>query len=214
MWFWIRHLAAAAFLIFLGVYVIFYEAPSYDVKTKNSDATSSNFSTTTNAAAKGLSDFYAELKRKFEEESNPDGQQFVIHLKRPNSTLTNELKKIGTTTQPMSKNWVGERKNRRFVAGDTLRNRLEHIAEEENVNLIWWLDRDFVVKLAFRVDETAVGTLYKMATAIDSDFEQDVHGLFCPRQRTLVITDKIEHFVRQNCVPARSADSNIWHIFR
>lgn len=212
MWFWIRHITAALILIFLGIYLAVSDSPfsSRDTHFSGSEANSSHSGTKT---AEGFTNFYTALKAKINAFSDPSRAQFIIDLKRPGSSLTAELKQIGASVKPISVDWVGPFKNRRFIEGDTLRQRMVDIATDEHMNLIWWLERDFIVKLPFRVEETAVGTLYKMSTAIDSDFEKDVYGFFCPRQRTLIITDTVEHYIREQCMPARSSTSQDWKLF-
>ena len=218
MWFWVRHASAAVVLIFLGAYIVMYDSPLVTRDNLNSVANSNAVAGSKESgrqAMEGFGNFYSELKSKYDKAMAGQGdEQFVIDLKKPDSTLTQELQKIGVATRSVSGAWVGERKNRRFVKGDTLRERMQDMAAEENMHLIWWLDRDFVVKLPFRVEETTVGTLYKMSTAIDSDFERDVYAFFCPIQRTMVVTDIVEHYVRENCAPARSVDSQQWRLFR
>ena len=217
MWFWVRHASAAIILIFLGAYIIMYDSPIVTRDNINSVANSNAVAgskETGRQAMEGFGNFYSNLKEKYDKAMAGVGDEiFVIDLKKPDSTLTQELQKIGVATRSVSGSWVGERKNRRFVKGDTLRERMQEIAIEENMHLIWWLERDFIVKLPFRVEETTVGTLYKMSTAIDSDFERDVFAFFCSAQRTLVVTDVVEHYVRENCAPARSADSKKWRLF-
>lgn len=216
MWFWIRHATAAIFLIFLGAYIIMYDNPVITRETLQSvsDSTSASAEETSTKAMQGFGNFYADLKEKYDKAMAGGDNQYVIDLKKPDSTLTQELQKIGAASRSVSGNWVGKMQNRRFVQGDTLRERMQQMAAEENMHLIWWLDRDFVVKLPFRVEETTVGTLYKMSTAIDSDFEKDVYAFFCPQQRTLVVTDVVEHYIRDNCAPARSDSSSQWRLFR
>ncbi|EWH12130.1 hypothetical protein DS2_00365 [Catenovulum agarivorans DS-2] len=217
MWFWIRHASAAIVLIILGAYIIMYDSPIVTRETISSASQNEAVTGSKEAGKKameGFGNFYSELKEKYDKAMAGGDEQYVIDLKKPDSTLTQELQKIGVSTRSVSGAWVGKMKNRRFVQGDTLRQRMREMAAEENMHLIWWLERDFVVKLPFRVEETTVGTLYKMSTAIDSDFERDVHAFFCPLQRTLVVTDVVEHYVRENCAPARSADSTKWRLFR
>ncbi|WP_082196208.1 TcpQ domain-containing protein, partial [Catenovulum agarivorans] len=205
MWFWIRHATAAIILIFLGAYIIMYDSPV--ITRDNINSASNSTQEGSRKAMEGFGNFYSDLKEKYDKAMAGQGDgQYVIDLKKPDSTLTQELHKIGVATRSVSGSWVGKRQNRRFVQGDTLRERMQEMAAEDNMHLIWWLDRDFVVKLPFRVEETTVGTLYKMSTAIDSDFERDVYAFFCPLQRTLVVTDIVEHYIRDNCAPARSED--------
>ncbi len=214
MWFWIRHLSAAVLLIILGVYIVVSDNPftrsEADIGESQSEQSKASSGTKT---AEGFANFYSALKAKIDAGLDPAREKYVIELKRANTTLTDELMRIGPAVKPIAANWVGPFRNRRFVEGDTLRSRMIDIAEEEHMSLIWWLERDFVVKLPFRVEETAVGTLYKMSTAIDSDFERDVHSYFCPTQRALVITDTVEHYVVENCMPARSSNTQRWRLF-
>ncbi|MCU4676896.1 toxin co-regulated pilus biosynthesis Q family protein [Catenovulum sp. 2E275] len=215
MWFWIRHISAALILIALGVYIAVAEKPFLSQETNlGSNQNKSNNNASGTKTAEGFTNFYASLKSKIDSLTSPDQEQYVIELKRPDTSLTAELMRIGPSVKPVSGHWVGPFRNRRFVEGDTLRERMIDIANEEHMSLIWWLERDFVVKLPFRVEETAVGTLYKMTTAIDADFEKDVFSFFCPIQRALVITDAVDHYVRENCTPTRSSDSKRWRLFK
>ena len=63
----------------------------------------------------------------------------------------------------------------------------------------WELDKDFIIKHQFQMDDTVRGSMGKIATAIDSSFEGDVEAYFCPRQRSLVITASDKSYLRENC---------------
>lgn len=207
MQFWIKHLSVAVVFLLLGIYVVINEKQflSQDPLTSHNQQTKNE--TNDKAALQGFSQFYTKLRSNVDTMFDPEREQYVIELKQKNSSLTDELMRIGVSTNPIRASWTGPLKNRRFIQGDTLRKRMKEIATEDNMNLIWWLERDFIVKLPFRVEETTVGTLYYISTAIDSDFEKDVYSFFCPKQRALVITDTIEPYIRKNCARGRSMNS-------
>ncbi len=198
MIFWVKHIVFAVALIALGIYLVFFFKPS----EINADKLKNDSETKANAAAQGLTNFYAELKREFDILNDPDRQQYVIELNSASHSLEDELAGLEEVSIPISGRWVGKTENRRFSAGTTLKTELSDIAKNQNMNLVWWLKRDFVVKRTFRVHETSLGTLFKIVTAIDSDFEMDVHGYFCPNQRSLVITDKKTDYLKRFCVLA------------
>ena len=91
---------------------------------------------------------------------------------------------------------------RSFKAGNTLREAITRYAEQEGMQVIWDLDQDFIIKYQFQMDNTIVGSLSAIASAIDANFEAEVGTFVCPDQRTLVVTAEITPFLKNNCTPA------------
>ena len=67
------------------------------------------------------------------------------------------------------------------------------------MQVIWDLDQDFVIKYHCQIDNTIVGSLSDIASAIDSNFESGVGTYVCPQQRSLVVTDEVTPFLKKNC---------------
>lgn len=211
MLFWIKHLGLAIALIILGVWLMLSYDPNALQESKTNIAQKeASGGAESKDPAKGLSNFTAELMKQFELSDNPERERYVVELKQLNSTLDKELQRLAEVSKPVSGFWVGRIKNRKFKTGSTLKTMLDSIAAEEKMNLVWWLDRDFVIKDDFRVEESAVGTLYKIVRAIDSDFEKEVHGYFCPDQRALVITDKPTYYTDSACAKAKPSRKDSW----
>ncbi|WP_105255754.1 TcpQ domain-containing protein [Pseudoalteromonas sp. T1lg75] len=185
MWFWIKHLSLAAILIFAAGYFLLGDGPMF----KNQQ---------NNAAASGLSQFYANIKSSVRSATERD--KYVIALGTPNNNLDAQLSQRVGTVQATDLRWQGSVKVRRFSAGATLKKAMSDFAKEEGVVFYWHLDKDYVIKHPFRVDDTFVATLHQVGRAIDSDFESDVHSFFCPQQRAALITERPSAYVRDNCI--------------
>ncbi|MFC3031976.1 TcpQ domain-containing protein [Pseudoalteromonas fenneropenaei] len=186
IWFWIKHLSLAGVLIFAASYFLFGTIPKMDMKQ------------TTNAAAQGLSQFYESFRNSV---TNRDTERskFVIELGKPTFPLEDALAQRGLVVKPTAANWKGDVAARRFENGDTLKGVLANYARQEDIELFWYLDKDYVVKHNFRVDSNFTSTLYQVGRAINDDFEFEVYTFFCHRQRAAVITENPSEFVRDNC---------------
>ena len=69
--------------------------------------------------------------------------------------------------------------------------------------MIWELDRDFIIKYPFQIDDSLLGSLKMIGKAIDTDFDTDVKAYMCPRQRSLVITSKSTEYLEKQCAEAQ-----------
>ncbi len=194
MWFWIKHLSLAFILILAAVYFLMGDGPLF----KQSP-------TFNNSAAKGLSQFYESIKKN--EMVDDKRAEFVLNVKVPEQSIEQALKSTPNLSTEVAENWQGASKSRRFEPGTTLKSAMEQYAKEEGITFLWYLDKDYVVKHNFRVNDNFVSTLYQVGQAINSDFEFDVKAYFCPSQKTAVITDKPTPFVRDNCVEAQKTQS-------
>lgn len=196
MWFWIRHIAFGMILIIAAYIMLNTQDFQFSV---NPSGSSGKFSTQQNAAAKGLSDFYAKI-RDAVDSNRPNGNKFVLHNELPKETMTENLQKRRLIVKPSPRNWKGETKERNFSKGDTLKSQLSHFAHEEGIELYWYLQRDYVVKHMMNVESDFVVALYKVAEAIDSDFQGKVIAYYCPQERAAIVTDRADTYVSQNCV--------------
>lgn len=185
MWFWVKHLSLAVILILAALYFLFGHGPVVDMKE------------TTNAAAQGLSRFYASLRTQINKSNERD--KYVLKLPAPDINIDAALIERTKIVEPSTPNWAGELMPRRFENGSTLRRVLSDYAREEDIVLYWYLSKDYVVKDHFRVDSNFNSTLYQVGRAINDDFESEVYTFFCYKQRAAVITELPSEYVRENC---------------
>ena len=74
MWFWVKHLSLAFILIAAAIYFLFGSGPVMDMKD------------TKNAAAQGLSRFYAALRNQVNDKNN-ERDKYVLKLPTPETSL-------------------------------------------------------------------------------------------------------------------------------
>ncbi|MFC0118035.1 TcpQ domain-containing protein [Pseudoalteromonas xiamenensis] len=185
-WFWIKHLSLAGILIWAAYYFLYGAMPSFDMRE------------TKNAAAQGLSQFYESFRNRVNDK-DLDRDKYVINLGKQTFPLEDALQQRGLVVKPSPVNWKGQVQPRRFDSGDTLKGVLTRYAHDEDIELFWYLEKDYVVKLNFRVDTNFVSTLYQVSRAINDDFEFEVYAFYCHRQRAAVITENPSEFVRTSC---------------
>jgi len=183
---WIKRIVIGVALITCTLYFIL-----------NSDSVV-NFKGYSNSAADGLSRFYKSIRSEINKDIERDN--YVLDLSKPEQSLDRVLSERERSVDPMSVNWVGEMKARRFERGFTLKEVLTDYAKKEDIILYWYLDKDYVVKDHFRVNENFITTLYKVSRSINDDFVNEVYTFFCYKQRAAIITELPSEFVRSNCI--------------
>ncbi|GAB3030682.1 TcpQ domain-containing protein [Bowmanella dokdonensis] len=193
--FWAKHLGLALALIVIAVLVI-------NIDKIRSNAPVPKGQTVNKDPARGLSDFYAQYRSGPSLPLLDPQSDFVMDLNQQDKPLDSRLQEMESIQKPASGRWQGEHKYRTFKAGGTLREIITNYAQSEGMQVIWELNQDFVVKNNFQVEDTVIGTMNKIARAIDSNFAGTVEGFFCPRQRSLVITDNATDYLRQHCTPS------------
>lgn len=154
--------------------------------------------------SQNMTDFYAEYRLSSRHPREEGAGDFVIEVNPSEKPLRERLQKMESLQKPVSDNWAGEYKHRSFRAGSTLRGAITDYAQSEGMQVIWELDQDFIVKHQFQMDNSILGSLRMIASAIDSNFDGHVRAYFCPKQRSLVITEKETEYLKQNCTDARS----------
>ena len=75
---------------------------------------------------------------------------------------------------------------------------MSDFAKEEGIAFYWYLNKDYVVKHPFRVDDTLYQH-YQVDKAIDSDFEYEVQTFYCHRERAAAISERPSPYIRENC---------------
>lgn len=153
----------------------------------------------TNAAAEGLSRFYASINPSFSEEDGPRIRENIVYLDKPKGELSKILEARKMVTQPLRKTWKGDVENRPFRTGQTLYQKLSEYGKNEGVEIIWWLDRDFLVKDPFRIDKNILKTAYQIGKAIEGHFENGVDIFFCYKHRAIILTDMTDTYLSNEC---------------
>jgi hypothetical protein len=153
-----------------------------------------------NAAADGLSRFYANLHGD-DESDGPKIRNNIVYLPSPTGDLVKILEARRMVTRPLRKNWKGSGSNHPFRLGETLFQKLSEYAENEGLEVLWWLDRDFVVKDPFRINKEIVATAYQVGKAVAGHFEEGISVYFCYQQRTLVLVeDEEQPYLDKECI--------------
>ena len=169
----------------------------------------SAFGITQSSAATGLSRFYGKVKEELLGYNTTTGDGYVIKLKPPILSLDEQLQRRGAMVTPGSPKFTGQFTTRHFRQGQTIRNQLIDAAHQEGMELIWQLERDYIIKHYFKVDADLLSTLSTVAKALNSDFEKHVYALYCFNQRAVVITHDYTDYVRENCRDASTDDQQL-----
>ena len=153
----------------------------------------------TNAAADGLSNYYASIRGDMTGD-DPKIRNNIVYLAEPKGDLEKILTARALITRPLPKNWTGETDNHPFRLGETLFGKLSEYAGDNNLQVIWWLNRDFVVKNAFRINKDIVTTSYQVGKAIEGHFETGLSIYFCYQQRTIVVIEHDTAYLEKECL--------------
>ncbi|MDU0356240.1 TcpQ domain-containing protein [Paraglaciecola aquimarina] len=181
--FWLKHVMLAIVILVVGGIVLYLQS-SREANMQDGDAEPKSIENS-------MRDFYADYKLTSRSPKEEDYGDFVVAVKAPEEPLTDRLIKMESIQQPMSARWEGEHKYRSFKSGSTLRSVITDYAESEGMRVIWELEQDFIIKHTFQLDNSILGSLRVIASAIDANFDGEVKAYMCPRQRSLVITQKI-----------------------
>lgn len=210
MLFWIKNVVFLLVLIALAYYLIANEEELFDTASNNepvaemSDVPAKKTKPVidkkkTNAAAEGLSRFYANLHGS-DDDDGPRIRNNIVYLPEPKGDLVEILEARRLVTRPLRKNWRGTTDNRPFRKGQTLHQKLVEYAEKDGLEVIWWLDRDFIVKDPFRINKDIVNTAHRVGQAIGGHFQNGLSSYFCYQQRTLVLIEKELSYLDEECL--------------
>jgi uncharacterized protein YukE len=190
MWFWIKHLSAAIILIVVAVVLL-----SKPELLKNTTHTTGNIKV---AAAQEFTSFYEQIRYSLDATKDLS-KEFIISLTDTSETLDETLAARTNTVPPLEEGWTGKSMQRRFKPGNKIREDMIAYASAEDIELLWTLPRDYVVKHYFHSEGNYLKTLKEIASAIAPDFEKPVLVYMCPKERAAVITDKTNNFLQQHC---------------
>jgi hypothetical protein len=207
MLFWIKNITFLIILVILAYFLVANEellfsetvaTPEAVVeKPKTEKAKPAEKKKSTNSAAEGLSRFYANLHGS---DDGPRIRNNIVYLPEPNGDLVEILEARRMVTRPLLKNWRGTVDNRPFRKGQTLYQKLVEYAEQDGLEVIWWLNRDFLVKDPFRINKDIVNTAYWVGKAIGGHFPDGLSSYFCYKQRTLVLIEKELSYLDEECL--------------
>lgn len=213
MLFWLKNIVFLIVLIALAYYLIaneeelfatssqeeIIESPVADGKVATPAAKPAVNIKQSNAAAEGLSRFYANLHGT-DDSSGPRIRNNIVYLPEPKGDLVEILEAKRLVTRPLRRNWKGSTESRPFRKGQTLHQKLLEYAQQDGLDVIWWLDRDFLVKDPFRINKDIVETAYRVGKAIDGHFQDGLTTYFCHQQRTLVLIEKELSYLDEECI--------------
>ncbi len=151
-----------------------------------------------NAAADGLSRFYASINPDFNE-SGPRILNNVVFLPNPEGDITSILVNKDKNTSPQERHWKGNIESRSFRNGETLFQKLSEYSTREGIEVLWWLNRDFIIKDPFRINKDLISTAQLIGLSVDGHFIDGVKTYFCYSNRTLVLTDTENSYLESSC---------------
>jgi len=152
-----------------------------------------------NAAADGLSRFYANLHGD-DNSSGPKIRNNIVYLPEPKGDIVKLLEARRMISRPLRKNWRGINENHPFRLGETLFQKLSEYANNEGLEVIWWLNRDFLVKDAFRINEEIIKTAYQVGKAVEGHFQEGIDVYFCHQQRAIVLINLDIPYLDEECI--------------
>ncbi|WDE04225.1 hypothetical protein SG34_023225 [Thalassomonas viridans] len=156
-----------------------------------------------NAAAEGLSRFYASINSDLGKKG-PRIKNHVVYLPDPKGDIDKLLEARRLVTRPLRANWQGDKESRPFRVGQTVFQKLSEYAEDNGLQVIWWLNRDFLVKDPFRINKNIIDTAYQLGKGVEGHFENGVSTFFCYRHRTLVLIDLPTEYIKKECTLLKS----------
>lgn len=225
MYFWLRNIILGAFLIILASMLLMNldllfslsDDAAKDIANKagveqkiDTTAVGESVKQTTaskpkktkankNAAAEGLSSFYASLHGDFDGDG-PKIRNNIVYLPDPKGSLEEILEARRLVTRPLRKSWRGTTNNHPFRLGETLFQKLSEYSHDNGLEVIWWLNRDFVVKDAFRVNQNILTTSYQVGKAVEGHFENGLSIYFCYKHRAVVLIEYDIPYLSNHCL--------------
>lgn len=157
----------------------------------------------TNAAADGLSRFYASINPDMTAKG-PKIRNNIVFLPDPSGNLVKILEARRMVTRPYRKGWQGNVESRPFRKGQTMLQKLTEYANSEGLEIIWWLNRDFIIKDPFRIEKNILETSYQLGRSVEGHFENGVKVFFCYRHRALIFIDESIDYLTDECILLKS----------
>jgi len=152
-----------------------------------------------NAAAEGLSKFYASINSK-DDGKGPKIKNGIVFLPDPTGDLDKIMIARRKVIRPLPKKWHGIKKSRAFRKGHTLYQKLTEYAKEDGLQVIWRLNRDLLVKDSFRIDKDILKIAHKIGLAINGYFPGGVSTYFCNKHRAIVLMEYTDKYLDKHCI--------------
>ena len=70
--------------------------------------------------------------------------------------------------------------------------------------MLWWLNRDYVIKDAFRINKNPLDTAFQIGRAVEGHFQNGISVFFCHNHRTVVLIDEPIEYLNKECTLLRS----------
>ncbi|MCI2283195.1 toxin co-regulated pilus biosynthesis Q family protein [Colwellia sp. MSW7] len=217
MGFWIRNVVIAIILIGLGVafflnkdvllslsaentQLLPVEASAEKKSAIDTEKAKSKYQQvqqSSNAAAEGLSNFYAKI---YGDDSKRKVRNNIIFLPDPEGDLVEILRAREIIVRPFRKTWSGTKESRAFRKGETLYQKISEYATNDGLEVIWWINKDFIVKDPFRINKDILKTASQIGRAVAGHFQEGLNTYFCYRQRTLVFVNEPPKYLDDECL--------------
>ena len=160
-------------------------------------------STSDNPVAKGVAKFYAEVRQAVKPGSTRL-DDYTIELPESVLSVVDRLEDRAQKVKPAPSTWQGKVKKRTFNENDTMKTALENFARAEGVAIIWDLKYDYIIKNHFSERGNLKSLIDKVSRVVSTDYSGNVYSYFCPKERTLVLSDKKGDYLEQACVTTKS----------
>lgn len=219
--FWLRNIIIGILLIALAGaffanqdFLLSLDHPANQITTSSDDTSTTSENTAIaeptnkpvqgyqkkNAAADGLSNFYANLYGDMDGDG-PKIRNNIIYLPDPQGDLEQLLQAREMIVRPYRENWQGSVESRPFRKDETIYQKLAEYSAADGLELIWWLNRDYIIKDPFRIEKNILKTAYQVGKAVEGHFESGLSIYFCYRHRAVVIIEsKPRPFLDEECI--------------
>jgi len=181
---------------------MFFSASDSLMQTEDTDKSTSEGEPakkkSTNAAADNFSKYYANIHG--DGGDGPKIRNNIIYLSEPKGDLEQILQAKEKIARPYKRNWHGSTESRPFRKDETLYNKLKEYAAKDHLELIWWLNRDFIIKDPFRINKNILQTGYQVGKAVEGHFQQGINIYFCYKHRTLVLISGSKSYLENQCI--------------
>jgi len=151
-----------------------------------------------NAAAVGLSNFYASINPSLST-SGPKVRHGVVFLPEPTGNLETLLSARAKVMRPFPESWQGDKQNRPFRKNHTLYQKLDEYAKQQGLELVWWLNKDLLIKDPFRINKEILATAFQIGQAMSGHFQNGVFTYFCYKQRSIVLVEGKHKYLDKHC---------------
>ena len=150
-----------------------------------------------NAAAEGLSNFYAKI---YGDNSKRKVRNNIIFLPDPKGDIVKILQAREMVVRPFRQNWSGTKASRSFRKGETLYQKISEFAQEDGLEVIWWINKDFIVKDPFRINKDILKTASQIGRGVSGHFPEGINTFFCYRQRTIAFVNEPPAYLQEECL--------------